>query len=267
MKMNPDVKILLGDCVEQMRTLPDASVHLIVTSPPYDNLRNYGSKLTWDFEGLAQELYRVLVPGGVVCWNVNDQTIDGSESLTSCEQKIYFRKKCGFNIHDTMIYEKSNGSKPNPRRYNQCFEYVFVLSKGIPATVNLITDKPNVTAGKSVFGKHTMREADGSMSTRKNRIIAKEYGVRSNVWRGNTRGQEDVCQPLPHPAMMPRWLAHDLILSFSNVGDTVLDPMAGSGTVGQKARQLGRNVILIDNNPKYVPLMEAACNVTPGLGI
>lgn len=262
------IKILQGDWIEQQANVPDDSVHLVVTSPPYDDARTYGQeKLEFDFEAMALSLYRVVVPGGIVCWNVNDMVKDGSESVTSCKQKIFFKDKCGFLIHDTMIYEKSNGSKPNPRRYNQVFEYIFILSKGVPCTVNLIRDKPNVTAGKAVFGKHTMREKDGSMSLRKNRIVAAEFGVRGNVWRGNTRGQEDVCQSLPHPAMMPKWLARDLVLSFSNPGDTVLDPMAGSGTTGMVATETGRSAILCDKNPDYIPIIEQSLNVTPGFKI
>lgn len=261
----PTLRIVLGLSEHELLTMASESVHLVVTSPPYDNQRTYDGHNEWDFEVIAKEIHRILVPGGVLCWNVNDSTVEGSETLTSCRQKIYFRERCGFLIHDTMIYEKSNASKPNPRRYNQCFEYVFVLSKGIPRTVNLIQDKPNVTAGKGVFGRHTMREANGSMTVRRPRLVAKEFGVRSNVWRGNTRGQEDVCQALPHPAMMPKWLARDLILSFSNEGDTVLDPMAGSGTTGKMALENGRNAILIERNEGYIDVIKAETSVTPQL--
>ena len=258
--MTDTLTILEGDCVEQLRTLPDESVQCVVTSPPYDNARTYGqAKLAWDFEGAARELFRVIAPGGIVCWNVGDMVIDGSETLTSFRQAIYFKDKCGFKVHDTMIYEKSNGSKPNPSRYNQCFEYVFVLCKGKPRTVNLIADKPNVTAGLAVFGKHTMRERDGSLSVRKNRIIAKEYGVRTNVWKGNTRAQEQVCEELPHPAMMPKWLARDLIISFSNPGDLILDPFGGSGTTAVAALEAGRRALTWDVNPEYVELIKQAC--------
>ena len=256
--------ILHGDWVEQLRTLPENSIDLTVTSPPYDSLRTYGGH-KWEFEPGALELFQVTKPGGIVCWNVNSQVVDGSETLTPFKQVIFFVEKCGFRLHDTMIYEKSNGSKPDATRYHQCAEYVFVLSKGKPKTFNPIKDKPNVTAGKSCFGKHTMREKDGSMSVRKDRKVAAEYGTRTNVWKGNTRGQEDCGKALPHPAMMPKWLAHDLILSFSNQGDTVLDPMAGSGTVGMESISLGRKPILIDADAGYVKLIKQFCHVTPGL--
>ena len=261
--MTERLQIIQGDCAKVMSVLPEGSVDLCVTSPPYDKIREYNG-FEFSFEDIARQLYRVLAPGGVVCWNVNDATIDGSETLTSFKQAIFFKDVCGFNV-ETMIYEKSNGSKPNPYRYNQHFEYIFVLSKGKPRVFNPIKDKKNVTFGKGVFGRHTMREADGSMTLRKNRVIAAEYGMRGNVWRGNTRGQEDVCEPLPHPAMMPKWLARDLIISFSNVGDLVMDCMAGSGTTGMVAIGLGRRALMIDCDPEYCELMRHQCAVTPGL--
>lgn len=259
--MNLEIKV--GDCAECLKSFQDGSVDIFVTSPPYDSLRAYGGH-GWDFEGLAHEMFRTLKPGGVACWNVGDSVVDGSESLTSFKQAIYFKDVVGFRVHDTMIYEKSNGSKPDATRYNPCAEYIFVLTKGKIATFNPIRDKKNVTAGKPCFGNHTMRERDGSMSVRKDRKIAAEYGIRSNIWKGNTRGQEDVGKNLDHPAMMPKWLARDLILSYSNPGDLVADPMAGSGTTGAAAISTGRRAWLCEVNPEYIPIIEQSCDVTPG---
>lgn len=136
------ITILQGDVVEQLKTLPDQSVHEIVTSPPYDDARTYGQdKLIWDFQTTAKELYRVLVPGGVVCWNVNDMMINGSESLTHARQAIYFVDVIGFNLHDMMIYVRNGFSKPESVRYHQAFEYIFILTKGSPRIFNPIKDK------------------------------------------------------------------------------------------------------------------------------
>lgn len=247
-----------------MKPLPDGSIQLVVTSPPYDNLRTYGGH-SWDFENTARQLTRLLCDGGIICWNVGDSVVDGSETLTSCKQKIFFREECGLRIHDTMIYEKSNFGQPERSRYHQLFEYVFVLSKGKPRCFNPIKDKPNAWAGTGTFGRNTLRESDGTMGERKRNII-EPFGMRGNVWRGNTRGQEDCCDGVSHPAMMPKWLARDLILSWSNVGDTVLDPMAGSGTTATEALALGRKAISIEVNGDYVPLIDrATSNVTLGL--
>lgn len=238
------------DSVEALQTLEAGSVQLFVTSPPYDELRSYGGH-SLNFEGTALEMYRTLCDGGVACWVVGAQVIGGSESLTPFKQAIFFVEMCGFRLHDTMIYEKANFSAADSTRYHQCFEYVLVLSKGKPKTFNPIMDKQNVCAGQTTFGRNGKRQKDGSFQERR-RVVYGETGRRTNVWRGNTRGQEEPCQPLPHPAMMPRWLARDLIISWSNLGDLVADPMAGSGTVGLEAAALGRRWWLNDVNEEYV---------------
>jgi DNA modification methylase len=262
--------ILPGDCVEQMRTLPADTVQLCVTSPPYDGLRTYGGDCQWDFQATALELYRVLVPGGVVCWNVGDSTLDGSETLTSCKQKIFFREQAGFIIHDTMIWQKVHVAAPNARHYHQMFEYIFVLGKGRITTFNPLVDKPNKFAGAAPFSYNSKRLVNGDIKrTREqaDRGVIADFGRRSNVWTGNSRAQESPCQTLPHPAMMPKWLARDLILSFSNPGDTVLDPFLGSGTAAIAALETGRNAIGIEISEEYCALARQLCHVTPGLAL
>jgi DNA modification methylase len=244
------VTLYCGDCLEVMKQIESGIIDCVVTSPPYDNLRDYNG-YTWDFEALAHDLYRCCVNGGLLCWNVNDSVIDGSETLTSAKQKIYFREHVGFRIHDTMIYKKSNFSRPDDTRYHQVFEYVFVFSKGKPRCFNPIKDKRNVTHGKPCFGRHTMRERDGSMKEREKRYIAAEYGMRGNVWECKTAGQELVCQSLPHPAMMPYGLCRDLVLSWSNPGDIVLDPLCGSGTTGVACIKTNRRFIGIEISEEY----------------
>lgn len=261
------IRVVHGDCVEQMRLLAPESVHLIVTSPPYDKLRTYGGH-PWDFEATAHEMYRVLRDGGVACWNVNDSVVDGSETLTSSRQKIFFREQVGFRIHDTMIYEKHSFSHPERVRYHSVFEYVFILSKGAPSTFNPIKDKPNTTAGLSTFGVATFARQNGSRHVRNTQgTVSEPFGMRGNVWRGKTRGQEECCEHKPHPAMMSKWLARDLIISWSNIGDTVLDPMAGSGTTGVAASELARDAILIEVEASYIPVINDQLHITAGLAL
>ena len=267
--MMPTITVLVGDALEKLRELPDESVHLCVTSPPYDDLRKYGG-FSWDFEGIARELYRVMIAGGIACWNVGDSVVDGSETLTSCKQKIFFREQCGFRIHDTMFYEKNNPANPSNghMRYNQCVEYIFILTKGKPRCFNPIMDKPNASAGVFRYGRKQRKDNEGNPSGYfSDRNPAAEFGLRSNCWRGNTGAQENPCQAIEHPAIMPEWLAHDLVLSWSNVEDTVIDPFAGSGTTGKVSLELGRSAILIELNPKYAALIKQRCNVTLGLAL
>lgn len=240
------VQIYQGDHLEELKLIPDSSIDLVVTSPPYDDLRTYGG-FKWNFNALAQELYRVIKDGGACCWNVGDQVIKGSYSLTSFKQALFFTEKCGFRMHQRMIYEKSNFAHPEKNRYHHLFEDVFILSKGRPSTFNPIKDKKNTYAGTGTYGINTMRQKSGEMVERTRNLIAK-FGMRGDVWKGNTRGQEEICKSQKHPAMMPKWLAGDLILSWSNTGDTVLDPMAGSGTTGMMALKYGRKAILMEQN-------------------
>jgi site-specific DNA-methyltransferase (adenine-specific) len=151
-------KIICGDCLEVMKDIPDGSVDLTVTSPPYDNLRTYNGYV-FDFEGIADELYRITKDGGVVVWVVNDATVNGSETGTSFRQALYFRDVCGFNLHDTMIWEKPSFTATGSlvSRYAPVFEYMFVLSKGTPTTFNPIKDKPNKHYGVILYGSIRQR--------------------------------------------------------------------------------------------------------------
>ena len=149
--------IMLGDCLDTMRQMDDGCIDLTVTSPPYDNLRKYNG-YRFDFENVAKELYRITKDGGIVVWVVGDATIKGSETGTSFRQALYFID-CGFNLHDTMIYEKNSSAFPAARgskRYTQIFEYMFVFSKGkIRDNITLLCDKPNKWAGHTNWGNNT----------------------------------------------------------------------------------------------------------------
>lgn len=245
--------LLHGDSKDILQDFESSCIDLIVTSPPYDNLRDYEG-FSFDFKAIAKELFRVLKNGGVGVWIVGDSMIKGSESLNSFRQALYFQE-IGFNIHDTMIYQKNNFSNPSKNRYHQIFEYMFIVSKGNPKTFNPIFDRKNVYAGHSSFGKNTTRKRDGSFTLQEKRII-KEFGMRYNIWKGNTSGQENMCKAIKHPATFPLWLARDHIVSWSNEGDTILDPFCGSGTTGVACKELGRKFIGIDIESSYIALTK-----------
>jgi DNA modification methylase len=237
------------NCLDTMALMPDGSIDLTVTSPPYDNLRDYNG-YSFDFEPIARELYRVTKDGGVVVWVVGDATINGSETGTSFRQALFFMS-LGFNLHDTMIYQKHNFSNPSSNRYHQIFEYMFVFSKGKPKTFNALKDRPNVEAGKiGSWGKNTSRQVDGTMVER-SRKVNTEFGMRYNIWRMKTE-----MKPL-HPAPFPEALAEDHILSWSNAGDLVYDPFLGSGTTALCARRLGRNYVGSEISEEYCLVAKA----------
>ena len=249
------MKLINGDCLEVMKSMEDNSVDLTVTSPPYDNLRDYNG-YDFNFKGIAKELFRITKNGGVVVWVVGDATIKGSETGTSFKQALYF-KEIGFNLHDTMIYEKLCYMPLTHKRQEQAFEYMFVLSKGKPKTFNPKMKK-NKEAGKLITGnrRHTGDELTKIHGTGKQ---IKEYGQDINIWRYATGSvcYDGDAEARKHPAVFPAKLAEDHILSWSNKGDIVLDPMCGSGTTLKMAKKNSRNFIGIDCSEEYCKIAQA----------
>jgi len=251
-------KIIQGDCLEVLKTFEDGCIDLTVTSPPYDNLRTYNG-YTFDFEGIARELYRVTKQGGVVVWVVGDATIKGSETGTSFKQALYF-KDIGFNLHDTMIYKKVNPIPLTHNRYEQHFEYMFVFSKGKPKTFNPILEQCK-TSGAYTHRRNTGRAVESSTRNRDEITITKSTKYKGNIFEyviGSKKGETG-----NHTAPFPEKLAEDHILSWSNEGDTILDPMAGSGTTLKMAKKNNRNYIGIEISEEYCKIAEARLQALP----
>ena len=242
-----------------MKQIPDESIDLTVTSPPYDNLRSYNGNIEqWSFgkfQAIAKEIFRITKTGGVVVWIVNDATIKGSETGTSFKQALFF-KECGFNLHDTMIWQKISPFQ-HKNRYIQSFEYMFVFSKGERKLANLICDRKNKWGGTQIHG--TERQANGKtkqLSDVQTSKVVKEYGARLNIWdippeKNNKTG---------HPAVFPERIAIDHIFSWSNEGDTVLDCFMGSGTTGVACVNTNRNFIGIEIDDGYFKIAESRIN-------
>lgn len=256
------INLIHGDCIKEMAKMPENSVDLVVTSPPYDNLRNYTGESQWNlevFKNVAKELYRVVKDGGVVVWVVGDATIKGSETGSSFRQALHFMD-LGFRLHDTMIYEKNTSSFParnTGNRYTQIFEYMFVFSKGSPKA-KLICDKENKWAGHTNWGKNTHRGKDNVLKETKDIKPVPQFSPRNNIWK-YTVGKGFVTKDKEaheHPAIFPEKLAKDHIISWSNEGDLVLDPFVGSGTTGKMCKLLNRKFIGIDISKKYIDLAQ-----------
>lgn len=242
------------DCVDGMKMINDNSIDLVITSPPYDNLREYdGIGESWNFEkfkNVANEISRILKKGAIAVWNVQDQSVNGSESLTSFKQAIYFKEVAGLNLYDTMIWEKPpRGACGSNRGYWQSFEYMFVFCKGEPKTINLIKDRKNKESREGDVG--TKRQKNGYLK-KVSRAGYSEYGRRTNVWTygiGKNIGTKDDVSW--HPATFPEMLAVDHIRSWTNEGDLVLDPFIGSGTTAIACNELKRNYIGFEMNESY----------------
>jgi len=245
------VTLYCGDNVATMQQMESESIDLVVTSPPYDNLRTYGGH-TWDFEGVAKQLWRIIKPGGVVVWVVADATIDGSETGTSFRQALRFME-IGFRLHDTMIWEKADPKPGDAKhRYHDSFEYMFVLSHGTPNAKNIIRDVVCKSAGTVYKGNSDRRVSERGGERRRGRSpwVQPEFAARRNIWRTKNAGDAERIA-LNHPAVFPEKLARDHIVSWSNEGDTVFDPFSGSGTTCKMAKHNGRKAIGIEINKEY----------------
>ncbi len=235
--------IITGDSAIVLQSFQPDCIDLTVTSPPYDDLRNYNG-YHLDFPTIARQLYRVTKPGGIIVWVVGDATVNGSETGTSFRQALFF-KECGFNLHDTMIYEKYASTwNVTSKRYRQNFEYMFILSKGQPKTFNPIRDIKVKNMKPRIIKNNRTGIPNYSLYTPKN-----EYTVRNNIFTYPVGGKK-----IDHPAPFPEALAKDHITTWSNEGDTVLDCFCGSGTTPKMAKLLNRNYIGIETSAEYVEL-------------
>lgn len=252
--------IVHSDSCDALKKIPNNFVHLTVTSPPYDDLRDYKGYNFNDssLSTIIKELYRVTADGGIVVWVIGDATVKGGETGSSFRQALLFMDT-GFKLHDTMIYEKNTSPFParrNGNRYTQIFEYMFVFCKGKIKTSHLICDKPNKWAGHTNWGKNTNRGKDGELKETTDIKPVPDYSPRNNIWKYNVgKGfNSSDKESHQHPAIFPEQLAEDHILSWSNEGDIVLDPFCGSGTTCKMAKKNNRHYIGIDISKEYCDL-------------
>ncbi len=259
--------------IDGMKKMDPESVDLVVTSPPYDNLRTYNDSSSWDFDvfkEVADGLIRILKPGGVIAWNVADATVKlhkkmgTSRTGSSFRQCLYFMDN-GLNFHDHIIYEKPAArfsASAQGKRYSDVFEYVFILSKGTPEHVHVIADKKNKGFG-TTFTRDGGRRKDGSRNKdpEKKQIPVKEFGVRHNIWMVNNARTSSVNKKVyEHPAIMPVQLVNDLIISYSDEGDLVMDPFMGSGTTARTAFANNRDYIGFEIDETFYNLCQEINN-------
>ena len=267
-------KMYNEDCLLTMGNMDKEIIDLVITSPPYDDLRTYNKHITgnkteyngysFPFESIAKELYRVIKDGGVLVWIVGDATNKGSETGTSFRQALYF-KEIGFDLYDTMIYQKTGTPFPQKTRYNQIFEYMFVFSKGKPKTFNPIMKK-NVTAG-AVRHSRKFRNIDGEMIEAFNGKPINEYGIDNNIWiirNGMYKSSKDVVA-FEHPAIFPEELVLRHIMSWSKENDLIYDPFMGSGTTAKCSNYTNRRWIGSELDIEYVKIAEKRINSDLGM--
>jgi DNA modification methylase len=264
---NPDLinKVFNEDCLVTMSKMPDNYIDLVLTSPPYDSMRQYRGNSKFEFEKIAVELTRVLKDGGALVWIIGDATINGAETGTAFRQALFFMDFCGLRLHDTMIFQKNTTTYPakvDGRRYSQNFEFMLILSKGRPKTVHLICDKPNKWEGYTNFGIKTDRNKNDELIVHPDIKPVPAFSPRNNVWSYVTgkgfSGSDDIAYN--HPASFPEPLATDHIKTWTDKGQIVYDPFAGSGSTLKAARTLGRNFIGSEIVKDYCDLIGERLN-------
>lgn len=250
--MFTDNTIFNMDCLLGLPQIKESSIDMVLTSPPYDNLRNYTEEQNyiWNetvWKNVLSELFRVLKSGGVLVWVVGDATLNGSETGTAFKQALY-AKDVGFNLHDTMIYQKST---PIPQfkahRYTGAFEYMFVFSKGRPQKGCLL-ELPTKQAGRIDINYRGQVRPDGVYVGREKKVV-KNSKLRTNVWVYSQNNGID--RKIAHKAQFPEKLAEDHILSWSNEGDLILDPFMGSGTTAKMCLLNKRRFLGFEISKRY----------------
>ena len=254
--IKPNYQLYNADCREIFNGVLKTNtpfINLCVTSPPYDDLRKYNNSIEWNFDifkEIAKLLYNVIADGGIVVWVVNDQSINGSETGTSFKQVLYF-KEIGFNIHDTMIFAKNNFIPQTHNRYEQAFEYMFVLSKGKPRVFNPIKEKTKYCGSLLNYNSKGKKKEMNNIRNRDAYIRVHDYKIKSNIWSYNIGNIAYKYVKTNHPAVFPYQLAYDHIISWTNENDIVLDCFMGSGTTGVAAIEANRKFIGIEKNAEY----------------
>lgn len=247
----PDLdRYYVGDAIKKLKRWKSDFVDLTVTSPPYDDLRDYKG-YRFDAESMLSAIFRVTKPGGVCVWVVGEK-INKKRSLSSFRH-AFIGQECGFNIHDVMIYQKKNTPFMRANAYTNCYELMIIFSKGKPNTFNPIK-VPTVRNGweTAVFNK-------GPDAVNKKRPVElKKEKTKTNIWQyavgfgGSTTDKI----AFDHPAIFPEKLAEDHILSWSNPGDVVMDPMCGSGTTCKMAKKHRRKWLGIDVSEDYINIAK-----------
>ena len=247
-------QFIKGDAVEVLgKKVPEDFIDLVVTSPPYENLRNYNG-YSFRADRMLRALFRVMKPGGVCVWVIGDK-IKGGRSLISFDH-AFIARECGFTVHDVMIYQKKNTPFMRSNAYTNCYEFMFVFSKGKPKTFNPLKEPTKRNGWETAVCNKGPDALNNKVPVKLNK-----EKTRTNIWQyavglgGSTRDKI----AFQHPAIFPEKLAQDHILSWTNEGDIVLDPMCGSGTTCKMAKQNKRQFIGIDMSEEYIKVAEERC--------
>ncbi|MFY9492974.1 MAG: DNA methyltransferase [Minisyncoccia bacterium] len=248
-------QIICGDAVEELKKIPDNSIDLVVTSPPYDEIRKYNG-FSFDLHKTGMELFRILKNGGVAAMVIQDQTKSFAKTLTSFRTIVDWVDNIGFRLFENVIYRKygTEGAWWK-HRFRVDHEYMPIFIKGErPQYFNKEPLKvPSKHGGKVMTGSGN-RRTDGKTTKTVTRII-NQMKCRGTIWDYLNAGDKN---PLKrkHPAVFPDKIPFDFIQCFCPPNGIVLDPFIGSGSTSVSAKKLNRNFIGIDLSKEYCDLAQ-----------
>lgn len=249
-------KVYCTDCVEGMKKLPENSVDIVVTSPPYDKVRDYDGNVEFDLHATGEGIHRVLKDGGIAVMVIQDQTKNFGKSLTSFKTIIDWCDNVGFKLFECVIYRKHGVEGAWwSKRFRVDHEYMPIFLKGErPQYFNKEPVKiPSKHGGKVLTGSGN-RKTDGTTTKTVTRPINK-MKCPGTVWNYLMAGDKN---PLKrkHPAVFPDKIPLDFIQVFCPENGVVMDPFLGSGSTAVAAKKLGRNFIGFEAVPEYCELAK-----------
>lgn len=260
------VSLYLGDCCDKLRDIPENSVDLIVTSPPYADQRKntYGGisvneYVRW-FLPISKELLRVLKPTGTFILNIKEKVVNGERSTYVLELILEMRKQ-GWLWTEEFIWHKKNcypGKWPN--RFRDAWERLLQFNKS--KHFKMYQEAVMVPTGD--WSKTRLKNLSETDLRRDNSKVLSGFGKNISNWIGrdmaypsNVLYMATECRNKSHSAAFPSSLPEWFIKLFTSEGDTVLDPFMGSGTTNLCALKMNRNSIGIEILPEYVQMVES----------
>lgn len=257
--------ILQGDSAEVLKTLPDNSIDLIVTSPPYADQRKstYGGiapdKYVEWFLPISEQLLRVLKPSGTFVLNIKEKVVEGERSTYVMELILAMRKQ-GWLWTEEFIWHKKN-SYPGkwPNRFRDAWERLLQFNK----SKKFAMYQEEVMVPMGDWAKSRLKNLSDTDKRRDNSKVGSGFGKNISNWVDREKAYPTnvlhlatECNNKKHSAAFPEELPEWFIKLFTKEGDTVLDPFAGSGTTLFVAERMGRNAIGIEIMEEYYKMVK-----------